>query len=200
MILIIDGYNLLKSISNKSFIDKLSIDKFIKKLEKYKKLKHHKIIVVFDGGDFSWSDYTKLKSKIIVIYSGQKVNADNYIIKYLKDNKNKDILVISSDNEISSFAQSLNIPSINSDLFYHILSQSLKNKNKVKGLITNSFGKTIKLSKNNNPELDKLMENSIVEDKDFNEIEFNKSLNVNDKNVEFLSKIEKRLLNIIKKL
>lgn len=121
MKIIIDGYNLLRS----PFVAKLTADKLIHFLKVYTSKKGHTVVLVFDGGNSSWP-YKVYEDSIVLIYSGYKSTADA-VIKGLIDEecKGKECLIVSSDREIGTYAQRNTIISIDVDMFYSILKQSL---------------------------------------------------------------------------
>src|SRR5690349_11587596 len=77
MILIIDGYNVLKQVYGKQIDEKLRTH-FIKKLQQYASKKGHHLIVIFDGYFHDDASYTKSK-RLEVIYSGLNLSADDVI-------------------------------------------------------------------------------------------------------------------------
>lgn len=194
MIVIIDGYNILKSRYKESFLSKECIDRFVRKLEVYSKVKNHKIILVFDGGEFRWANYIDKSLNLKIVETGYHNDADSYIINYIESNRHKDIIVVSNDNEIKAHAAGLNMPVIDSDAFYQILDASNISKNIIEA---NSSIK--KFSNNSNQELDALMINTNVQYKKEDSMLNNSSIN-QKKNSKKLSKLERKLLKIIKKL
>jgi predicted RNA-binding protein with PIN domain len=125
MIIVIDGYNLLKNwYSNSSFHDEKERYAFLHKIARYGKKKHHKMVVVFDGGLYEWP-YKEKIAGITVLYSARE-SADEIIMQYLEDHKNKDILLVSSDHELNLFASHLNIISIGSTDFVPLITDALQ--------------------------------------------------------------------------
>lgn len=103
MIIIIDGYNLLKRIHPYKN-NTLNIEKkiLLKKLSIYKKLKSNtikEIIIVYDGGIFKHASRVVYEG-ISVIESGKKYSADEWIISYLDRDYLTNLMVVSDDNEI----------------------------------------------------------------------------------------------------
>ncbi|MFA6263284.1 MAG: NYN domain-containing protein [Candidatus Babeliales bacterium] len=128
MILIIDGYNVLKQLfpGLKNNLDKQKAA-FIRQLAFYKRKKTatiQEIIVVFDAGPFSHASRS-IKSDIVIMYSGTKSTADAWILSYVENNRNKEILVITRDREIREACQQMGVDSLGSDEFYRILHDSL---------------------------------------------------------------------------
>ena len=102
MIVIIDGYNLLKQIfpGVKHTLDKQRTA-FIQQLAYYKSKKPQisEIIVVFDAGPSNHATRT-VKSGIVVIFSGVKSSADNWILHFVERNKGKELLVVTLDRAL----------------------------------------------------------------------------------------------------
>ncbi len=124
MIIVVDGYNLLKNWHSHTTIDERERHKFLQKIADYGRRKRHKMVVVFDGGPYEWPSKEKMAG-ILVIYSARE-SADEVIMQYLEDHKNKDILLVSSDHELNLFASHLNIVSIGSEEFTYLIGEALK--------------------------------------------------------------------------
>jgi predicted RNA-binding protein with PIN domain len=134
MIIVVDAYNLLRATPpyKKTITDKERAQ-FIAQLSAYGRAKGHKIIIVFDGGPHEWP--FKENFKIVqVVYSGIHESADDYIKEYIEAQKEKDLLLVSSDSELNRFAQHRNIPSIDSLTFAGLLREGL--------VVQNSSGAT----------------------------------------------------------
>lgn len=154
MIILIDGYNVLKQAVSPGTLSEYERKKFINQLGKYAKKKGHKIVLVFDGGPFDWASKAR-ESGIYVVYAGANETADDYIKQYLKDNKSLDILLISSDNDIRRTAAFLGIEALDSNEFYTIMQQALGTGNAQKNIRET---KAIKTTENKHEELDLLMQ------------------------------------------
>jgi predicted RNA-binding protein with PIN domain len=128
MILIIDAYNLLKQIfpGVKNTLDKQKTA-FIKQLAYYKVKKGDnisQIIVVFDAGPSNHAT-REIKSGIVVVYSGVRSSADNWILNFVERNKGQEILAVTSDRELRESCKKLNADSICVYEFYNILQQNI---------------------------------------------------------------------------
>lgn len=99
-------------------------NRFIAQLSTYAIRKRHTVFVVFDGGPYDRS-YSERISGIQVVYSGARQTADEYICDYLERHKHAEIVLVSSDHELSSCADKVGIPSIDSHSFYTILLDTL---------------------------------------------------------------------------
>ena len=126
MIIIVDAYNLLHAMpSYKKTLTDAERVRFIKQLGAYGKRKGHKMIVVFDGGQFEWPNKEKSYS-VYVVYSGVNESADDYIKEYLERYRAQDLLLVSSDSELARCADRFSIPSIDSVAFYAVLKEALQ--------------------------------------------------------------------------
>lgn len=155
MILIIDGYNILKQIKADPAIHENERKNFTNHLIAYAKIKHHSIIVVFDGGPFWWSSGTTTKN-VTTVYSGTRENADDYIKKYIEASKHPDnLLLVSSDRELIDFAQKNNVHALRAQEFLTILERTLPQQTIA---VVKSTEKAYKMKDSpQNSELDQLM-------------------------------------------
>ena len=146
MILIIDGYNLLKHIDPHKDVSEHERTVFLHQLKRYARRKKHKIVLVFDGGPYQWPYFASadaacfegqavpyeapkersMVNGIKVIYSGGRDTADTVIMRYIADHKTQDLLLISSDHELNLFASKYDIASIGSDDFYPLFKQGIQ--------------------------------------------------------------------------
>lgn len=78
MRIIIDGYNVLKKMYHDELIDEQTKAHFLNQLHYYGKKKGHAIIVIFDGGLFSYPE-REIHKSVTVIYAGARRTADDYI-------------------------------------------------------------------------------------------------------------------------
>lgn len=112
--ILIDGYNLI-GITHKDL--EKTRQELIQKLHEYAKTKGHDITLVFDG----WKNgqlketITKLAG-LTIVYSKLGEKADSVIIKLLSS-ATKQWIVVSSDREISDFAERKGFAAITSDEF-----------------------------------------------------------------------------------
>jgi predicted RNA-binding protein with PIN domain len=120
MIIIIDGYNFLKSITGTKFISDVQMHQWISYFQKYLSFRGNQIVIVFDAGPSFFESHDKHGS-VEVWYAGQYQTADDWIKKWLTKNRHKDILLVSSDREIRDWADSLSVVSLSSQEFYQIL-------------------------------------------------------------------------------
>jgi predicted RNA-binding protein with PIN domain len=121
MRLIIDGYNLLHVHGTLTHLNAIQLqwerDRLIDQLSAYQKIKSCEITVVFDGWRGGWVTEKKEKKKgVEIIYSKLGEKADE-VIKRLVKGEGSGAIVITSDREISRFAERMAIPVISSDQF-----------------------------------------------------------------------------------
>ncbi len=155
VIILVDGYNVLKQVHDGELISEQQRRAFIKQLAIYQKIrKHKKIMVVFDGGPDTWATQEKIRG-ILVIYAGSGRIADDYILSFMKEHKEKahNMLLVSSDRELCSWACDNKVTSIDAYEFYRLMMKAIKPPVKVP-----DGQKAIKISEDSSPELDELMQ------------------------------------------
>jgi len=127
--IIIDGYNLIRQSLTLRSYDYLDIakgrEKLIEKLAHYRALKHHPILVVFDGWQEGNPTEQRTKEKgIDIIYSKRGEKADE-VIKRLVLNSREELIVVTSDHEITHFCKSKRCEVIPSPSFEEKMELSL---------------------------------------------------------------------------
>src|SRR5664280_3570007 len=129
MHILIDGYNLIRqSVTLKRF-ERQSLDAgrraLIAWLADYRRRKDHRITVVFDGWESGPAQEERdYSSGISIIYSSRGEKADE-VIKRLTAQSDEEILVVSSDREISSFAIRRGKTAISSPEFEMIMTKTI---------------------------------------------------------------------------
>lgn len=98
MILLIDGYNVLKSTGRKEISEQERAE-FIARVDRYAVAKGHVPIIVFDAGSSSMI-HRERHDRVEIVYTGYKTSADDYIKEYVTKHAGKNILVISADREL----------------------------------------------------------------------------------------------------
>ena len=106
---VVDGYNLIRRSGSLSGEEELSLEHgreaLIEKLRQYKRIKRHRITVVFDGADKLTLAEEKTQHKgIKIIYSRQSRTADSVIRKICRD-QGENVVVVTSDGELASYAE-----------------------------------------------------------------------------------------------
>jgi predicted RNA-binding protein with PIN domain len=121
MHLIIDGYNLLHVSRSLARLNSIELqwerDWLIHRLSSYRQSRQCEITVVFDGWQGGWNiEKREIKKGIKLIFSKLGEKADE-VIKRLVKEKGSGTIVITSDREISKYAERMSVPVIPSDQF-----------------------------------------------------------------------------------
>jgi uncharacterized protein len=125
MHLIVDGYNLIRQSVTLRGYERISLEAgrqaLLRGLSDYRKLRGHRITVVFDG----WVGGSPLEERdraggIDIIYSRLGEKADE-VIKRLLAKGSEEIMVVTSDREIVNFAARRGKTSIASAAFASLL-------------------------------------------------------------------------------
>lgn len=108
MHIIVDGYNLIRQSDVLRGYERQSLEAgrkaLIRSLAQYKRSRSHRITVVFDGWEGgSPQEERDLAGGVAIIYSRRGEKADE-VIKRLVAAGSEEILVVSSDREIATFA------------------------------------------------------------------------------------------------
>ncbi|HEV2601731.1 MAG TPA: NYN domain-containing protein [Candidatus Babeliales bacterium] len=193
MVIVIDAYNILKQILGGKFISDHERNIFIRRLGLYAKKRNHTVVAVFDGG----LDDRAVKERvygIYVVYSGLQETADTYMKRYIEEHQQYDLLLVSSDRELCTWAERYNVQSFPALEFYMQVNSVLKSKQEGSGGNRNKA--IIKTTDTDNPELDALMSANAgrIDSKQ----ELDSVARVRNKHQ--LSKKEKKLHQKIKKL
>ena len=109
MFIALDGYNFIKQSQELRRLEQVELQKaregLIDQLAQYKRLKGHMITVVFDGWQQGRMTGHRERSKgIEVIFSRVGEKADE-VLKRLAAEKKGGILIVTSDQEVASFAE-----------------------------------------------------------------------------------------------
>lgn len=152
MIIIVDGYNILKNIGRGGDVSAHDRATFVKLLNVYAKKKKHQIYLVFDGGSYGLAEkYTA--GLVTVLYSGSHETADDVIRTLLRQLHTHDALLVSSDMTLAHNASRLNIPSLDAYPFYELV----KRETEPEQLSIASDVSMIKTAEKTDPVLDMLM-------------------------------------------
>lgn len=197
MYIIVDAYNFLKFITPDKQIPKRARDTFLRNISRYALKKGHRFLVVFDGqrpwtAEYGYAGADNYKA-IEVVYSGDQ-SADEYIASALDTLAAANTLLISSDNELARTASSYGVPAMEVVAFYTILKDFLKQPAAASSASKPTVLKTSKIS---TQETDELMSQAAgLKSAKKESDEAHHGHMQKDK----LSKNERRLLEIIKKL
>lgn len=119
--IIVDGYNLIRQSNTLSRLDdediQLGRDALIERLAAYRRSKHHKITVVFDGANAPpFSQHNRQTKGIKVKFSRNEESADT-VIKRMVGREREKALVVSSDLAVVNFSASKGAATISSSEF-----------------------------------------------------------------------------------
>lgn len=119
--IIIDGYNLIRQSDFLSAYDRQDIqlgrESLIETLAAYKRIKGHKVTVVFDGANDPGFSRSKEQIKgIQVRFSCNGASADD-VIKKMASKEREKALIVSSDLDIVTYASSRGCATISSLMF-----------------------------------------------------------------------------------
>ncbi|MGD2014277.1 MAG: NYN domain-containing protein, partial [Desulfobacterales bacterium] len=127
--IIIDGYNLIRQSKRLSNLDlqdiQLGRDALIDMLSAYKKVKAHRITVVFDGTRTPLFSQQRNRLKgITVIFSHKGESADT-VIKKMARKERQAALVVSSDQDIVQSAAASGTATVSANDFENKLRMSM---------------------------------------------------------------------------
>jgi predicted RNA-binding protein with PIN domain len=121
MIILVDAYNVLKTVLHSDYITDRERYQFLQLFEKYAQLRpSNEIILVFDGGH-SLYDSQEHDYKITLIYSGALLSADDIIKKKIIKYKTHDLLLVTCDRDIKRHASEHNVEALGSVKFYTLV-------------------------------------------------------------------------------
>lgn len=193
MLLLIDGYNLIKQVLGCQRVSHAQLTHFVAELERYLKKQRLQALMVLDGGQSTHGHELK-NATLTIRFSGYQQTADTVIMQYLDEHAGHEIVVISSDRQIRNHAHSKGKETICSDEFYY---QFMK---KDRGTVpsVNKNAQLHKLSTTSPLELDELMLEAthaiLPKDEDFG------SKTIVRHSSQRLSKKERKRDQILKKL
>jgi predicted RNA-binding protein with PIN domain len=154
MTIFIDGYNILKYLSEGPVTDRERA-RFIAQLNRYVRIKGHAITVVFDGG-FSDVSYQEAVGSVSVIYSGVRMTADQVILDMISSMAGNQILLVSNDRALITAASKLGAIAMNVGHFYSYVLSALRNAGAKRTLVSS----VVKTTKTKNSDLDELMKSA----------------------------------------
>jgi predicted RNA-binding protein with PIN domain len=124
MPVIIDGNNLIGSSPDIKLDDPDARVKIIRLLENYQEQKQNNLVVVFDGDPNTNSPNDFSKGKMTIIYPFYGNSADDEIKRLLDSYTDfRDVVLVSSDSELKSFAKERGARVLNSIEFYFELKR-----------------------------------------------------------------------------
>lgn len=155
MIIIIDAYNYLKNVLRVSFVPAHEIQQCLQSYKKYASLRNNQIIFVFDAGPYDQVTIENSGKDVEIYYSGSWKSADDVIKDLIVKKKHEDILLVTSDREICSFADVHSIISIGALDFHEIFQLVMQTTQKQSKIASHTI---TKISLQENEYLDQLME------------------------------------------
>jgi predicted RNA-binding protein with PIN domain len=106
--IIIDGYNLIRQSNSFGDLDRQDIqlgrEALLEALAAYRKIKHHKITVVFDGTNAPPFSQHEVRIKGIKVRFSRKGELADSVIKRMVNREREKALIVSSDLDIVNFA------------------------------------------------------------------------------------------------
>ena len=119
--IIIDGYNLIRQSDSLSRLDdrdiQLGREAVLDRLSTYRRNKHHRITVVFDGANAPPFSQRSGRIKGIEVKFSRTGETADAVIKRMADHERERALVVSSDLEVIRFAASKGAATISSPEF-----------------------------------------------------------------------------------
>ncbi len=127
--IIIDGYNLIRQSNSLSILDlqdiQLGRDTLVDMLAAYKKIKPHRITVVFDGTTAPLLSQQRDRRKGISIIFSHKGESADTVIKNLARKERQRALVVSSDQDIVQSATANGAATVSANDFENKLTMSM---------------------------------------------------------------------------
>ena len=106
--IIIDGYNLIRQSNRLSVLDRQDImlgrEALVDMLAAYRKIKPHRITVVFDGRDSPVFSPRRNRQKGISMRFSRRGESADDVIKRMAHKEREKALVVSSDREVADFS------------------------------------------------------------------------------------------------
>lgn len=152
--MLIDGYNLIKHLSGSKQTSQSERDRFVREIAGYLKNRDVTGYIVFDGGSTAYPE-KHAHGVFTVIYAGYKTIADDYIVHFIKQHKEYEILVVTDDRQLRDRVTGAGKHILRTYDFYHdYVKEPLK-----KTAASGGAGSIVKkLTQESTPELDALME------------------------------------------
>lgn len=127
--IIIDGYNLIRQSNAFSTLDRRDIqlgrEALLDVLAAYKKIKRHKITVVFDGMNAPAFSHHKDQIKGIKIRFSRRGESADTVIKRMVAREREKALIVSSDQDVVSFAAAKGASTLSSPAFEEKIAMSV---------------------------------------------------------------------------
>jgi predicted RNA-binding protein with PIN domain len=122
---IIDGNNLIGCAPDFSLADPEARGKIVSIIKKFQESKNTKVTVVFDGAPQGSELRNPINSKMMVVFPRYGLSADDEIKGILENYQNfKEVILVTTDRELKSFAKEKGVRTINSIEFYYTLKKA----------------------------------------------------------------------------
>jgi predicted RNA-binding protein with PIN domain len=152
MKIIIDAYNLLKSIApTQQLIEEQ--EHYITMIQHYAQKKHHDIMLIFDSGFWHY-EYQEKQGYVIRHFAGKGKSADDVIKRILPSYASYETLLITFDKELVSCAARFSIPTLGPTKFFSYVVSAIAPQDKP---ITKESKEIKKTNKEKNEYVDALM-------------------------------------------
>ena len=119
--IIVDGYNIIRNSPDLEPLDRQDIqlgrEALVKRLAAYKRMKPHRITVVFDGANAPIQDQRMMRIHGIDIRFSRRGESADTVIQNMVRKEREKALVVSSDREVIRQAESSRASSISSQAF-----------------------------------------------------------------------------------
>lgn len=127
--LIIDGYNLIRRSPVLRRDDEIALElareSLLERLRRYKRIRSHRITVVFDGANrIGASPGPGQEKGIRVIFSGRNETADT-VIKHMSEKEGGRLTVVTSDRDLGRYAASFGAVVVDAEDFEGKLEMAL---------------------------------------------------------------------------
>lgn len=142
MIILIDGYNFLKTVTGSKHIEERVMLDWINIFDQYSGLRSNQVIIVFDAGPVLF-EAAHQQGRVTVMYAGQYQTADDLLKKWLLKHREKDVLLVSSDREVRDYAQQMGIVSLASLDFNKIFNDVLQHAQRDQDSLAHTLYKTM---------------------------------------------------------
>jgi predicted RNA-binding protein with PIN domain len=135
--IIVDGYNLIRQSKSFRRLDQqgleLGREALVESLAAYKKIKSHKITVVFDGAHAPYPAAARDRVKGIgIVFSRSGESADSVIIRMARAQREK-ALVVSSDREVVRSSEAFGAATISAEGFEDKMAMAVEMTGDVAG-------------------------------------------------------------------
>lgn len=195
MVLLVDAYNVLKRGAARQQITQGQREAFIARLAAYAAKRNHEIIAVFDGGDSSYPINERQQS-VRVIFSGDRMTADDVLKQLCEQYAQRETALVSSDRQLCAYASLYGVTCIDAPLLFEVLDTAAAEVTSIDLTQKNGLAQK-RPGYESTAEVDALMEQASEQVVIKSEDEYAAK---RKRAAQKLSKIERKLGKIVKKL